>query len=38
MSADRRPARTYAAVYTGYAAAQPARLRSNVEVIYNEIK
>jgi glyoxylase-like metal-dependent hydrolase (beta-lactamase superfamily II) len=29
---------TMPAKYTGYAAAQPARLRSNVEVIYNEIK
>jgi glyoxylase-like metal-dependent hydrolase (beta-lactamase superfamily II) len=29
---------TMPAKYTGYAAAQPARLRANVEVIYNEIK
>jgi glyoxylase-like metal-dependent hydrolase (beta-lactamase superfamily II) len=29
---------TMPAKYTGYAAAQPARLQSNVQVIYNEIK
>ena len=29
---------TMPAKYSGYAAPQPARLRSNVEVIYNELK
>jgi glyoxylase-like metal-dependent hydrolase (beta-lactamase superfamily II) len=29
---------TMPAKYTGYAAAQPARLRANVEVVYNETK